>query len=152
MHFLLGFERPRYNWYMILQFKEDDMTIALEDKMQYISEFCDNLHKKGWTFDKSTWSFTKGGPDEKDRNLLIEFNVVIEEFLKLDEKYQKVIYDCTKEMAAGMKKYLRQKVTTITDYNDYCYYVAGIVGVGLSGLFAASGLEGTRSFTLRFFN
>jgi phytoene/squalene synthetase len=30
-------------------------------------------------------------------------------------------------------------VVTLKDYNRYCYYVAGLVGVGLSRLFAAGG-------------
>jgi len=32
-------------------------------------------------------------------------------------------------------------VKTIDDYNEYCHYVAGLVGIGLVKLFAASGLE-----------
>jgi len=31
-------------------------------------------------------------------------------------------------------------VHTLKDYNRYCYYVAGLVGVGLSRLFAAGGV------------
>jgi phytoene/squalene synthetase len=30
-------------------------------------------------------------------------------------------------------------VHSLKDYNRYCYYVAGLVGVGLSRLFAAGG-------------
>lgn len=33
------------------------------------------------------------------------------------------------------------QVVTVAEYNLYCHYVAGLVGVGLSQLFAASGLE-----------
>ena len=33
------------------------------------------------------------------------------------------------------------QVITVEDYNEYCHYVAGIVGLGLSRLFHASGLE-----------
>ncbi|KAB5541493.1 hypothetical protein DKX38_014467 [Salix brachista] len=33
------------------------------------------------------------------------------------------------------------KVETIGDYEEYCHYVAGLVGLGLSKLFHASGLE-----------
>ena len=35
----------------------------------------------------------------------------------------------------------RVTVETKDDYNLYCHYVAGLVGIGLSQLFAASGLE-----------
>lgn len=33
------------------------------------------------------------------------------------------------------------QVETVDDYDEYCHYVAGLVGLGLSKLFHASGLE-----------
>lgn len=33
------------------------------------------------------------------------------------------------------------QVETVEDYDLYCHYVAGLVGIGLSKLFAASGRE-----------
>lgn len=33
------------------------------------------------------------------------------------------------------------QVETISDYDEYCHYVAGLVGLGLSKLFHASGKE-----------
>lgn len=33
------------------------------------------------------------------------------------------------------------QVITVEDYDEYCHYVAGLVGLGLSRLFHASGLE-----------
>jgi farnesyl-diphosphate farnesyltransferase len=56
--------------------------------------------------------------------------------------YRKVISDITKEMGFGMAKYLEAQVVTLEDWNEYCHYVAGVVGEGLSRLFAESGLEG----------
>lgn len=44
-------------------------------------------------------------------------------------------------MAAGMCKYLITPVSTVQDYDDYCYYVAGLVGHGLTRLFAHCGFE-----------
>jgi farnesyl-diphosphate farnesyltransferase len=45
-------------------------------------------------------------------------------------------------MGEGMAKYAGEKtVVTLEDYNEYCHYVAGFVGIGLSQMFAASGLE-----------
>ena len=37
------------------------------------------------------------------------------------------------------------QVVTLDDYNKYCYYVAGLVGVGLSRLFAAGGAHCSKS-------
>ncbi len=45
-------------------------------------------------------------------------------------------------MGFGMAKYLESEVVTLEDWNEYCHYVAGVVGEGLSRLFAESGLEG----------
>ncbi len=45
-------------------------------------------------------------------------------------------------MGAGMAKFaVDQKVVTLADYNEYCHYVAGLVGIGLSRMWACSGLE-----------
>ena len=43
-----------------------------------------------------------------------------------------VIADITRRMGDGMAKYIQQEVTTISDYDEYCHFVAGLVGVGLS--------------------
>lgn len=43
-----------------------------------------------------------------------------------------VIADITKRMGAGMAKYIQQDVETVADYDEYCHFVAGLVGVGLS--------------------
>lgn len=63
---------------------------------------------------------------------------------RLASRYQKVIADVTRRMGEGMAKYAGEKtVVTLDDYNEYCHYVAGLVGIGLSQMFAASGLECT---------
>lgn len=43
-----------------------------------------------------------------------------------------VIADITRRMGDGMGKYIQQDVETIADYDEYCHFVAGLVGVGLS--------------------
>jgi farnesyl-diphosphate farnesyltransferase len=58
---------------------EDDMTLPLARKTEVLSNFSKLIHKKGWKFDEN-------GPNEKDRVLLVRFDTVIDEFLKLDEK------------------------------------------------------------------
>lgn len=37
-------------------------------------------------------------------------------------------------------------MVSLADYNRYCFYVAGLVGVGLSRLFAAGGAPNERAF------
>ena len=43
-----------------------------------------------------------------------------------------VIADITRRMGAGMAKYIEKDVETIADYHEYCHYVAGLTGIGLS--------------------
>jgi farnesyl-diphosphate farnesyltransferase len=118
---------------------EDDMTIPIEKKEPLLRDFQNILDKEGW-------NFTENGPNEKDRQLLVEFNVVIEEFRKIKPAYQVIIKDITKRMGDGMADYANNAehnlvgVKTIKDYELYCHYVAGLVGEGLTRLFVEAGL------------
>jgi farnesyl-diphosphate farnesyltransferase len=115
---------------------EDDMTIPQDIKIPLLKEFHLRLLDDGWTFN--------GNADtEKDRELLVSFDVVIQELKKLNPKYFSVIKDITKGMGEGMADFAAGKaqVLTIKDWNLYCYYVAGLVGIGLVRLFSISGLE-----------
>jgi farnesyl-diphosphate farnesyltransferase len=118
---------------------EDDMTIPLEKKEPILRNFQDILEQDGWTFNDN-------GPNEKDRQLLVEFNVVIEEFKKIKPSYRDIIKDITKRMGNGMADYANNAehnvngVNTVKDYELYCHYVAGLVGEGCTRLFVEAGL------------
>jgi farnesyl-diphosphate farnesyltransferase len=77
----------------------------------------------------------------------VEFDVVIKELSKVPEKYRGVIKDIAKRMGNGMADYANNAafnsygVMTCEDFDLYCYYVAGLVGEGLTRLFIVSGLE-----------
>ncbi|CAG8640272.1 2804_t:CDS:2, partial [Dentiscutata heterogama] len=102
--------------------------------------FHEILFQRGWTF-------TESGPLEKDRQLLVEFDIVIDEFLSLRKEFRDIIADIAKEMGNGMADYAKNAahnkygVQNNEEFDKYCYYVAGLVGVGLTRLFAESGLE-----------
>lgn len=61
-------------------------------------------------------------------------------------RLHKVIADITKRMGAGMAEFvskdLGQGTVSTGEYDQYCHYVAGLVGDGLTRLFAATGVEG----------
>ncbi|KAF0484143.1 farnesyl-diphosphate farnesyltransferase [Gigaspora margarita] len=117
---------------------EDDMTLPTEKKAPLLRSFYKNINQKGWTF-------TENGPDEKDRQLLVEFDVVIEEFLLLPEECQAIIINITKQMGNGMADFVsistrdKYNIITLKDFDKYCYYVAGLVGIGISDLFNSVG-------------
>ncbi|OBT62167.1 hypothetical protein VE03_08378 [Pseudogymnoascus sp. 23342-1-I1] len=118
---------------------EDDMTIPLEDKEPILRDFHNIMDKDGWNFNGN-------GPNEKDRGLLVDFDVVIAEYKKVKPVYRSIIKDITDKMGNGMADYANNAehnvngVNTIKDYELYCHYVAGLVGDGLTRLFVESGL------------
>ncbi|RDX50916.1 squalene synthase [Lentinus brumalis] len=120
---------------------EDDMTLPDEKKQPLLRQFHQLAVQPGWTF-------TESGPNEKDRQLLVEWTVVCEELHRLEPRYRDIILDITQKMAAGMADYAHKAATTeslyvetIDEYNLYCHYVAGLVGEGLSRIWSASGKE-----------
>jgi farnesyl-diphosphate farnesyltransferase len=118
---------------------EDDMTIPLHKKEPILRNFHNILEEDGW-------NFKENGPNEKDRQLLVEFEVVVEEFKKIKPEYRAIIKDITKKMGDGMADYCNNAehnlngVNTVADYELYCHYVAGLVGEGLTRLFVEAGL------------
>ncbi|KAI9223979.1 isoprenoid synthase domain-containing protein [Blastocladiella britannica] len=146
---------------------EDDMTIPLPRKLQVLLHFHEHLATPGW-------SFTENALADKDRDLLVEFHVVVDQFLRLPVEFQAVIGDITEKMAKGMAFYCERayeqdqavekamasdlaedaesavllsgnRVQSIEEYDQYCHYVAGLVGHGLTRLFLASGLESSQA-------
>lgn len=120
---------------------EDDMTIPDEKKQPVLRAFHKLTTTTGWKYDGC-------GPNEKDRQLLVEYDIVVEEVNLLLPAYRNVIVDITEKMATGMADFAHKAATTgsiyletIADYDLYCHYVAGLVGEGLSGIFSASGKE-----------
>lgn len=118
---------------------EDDMTVPLGKKEPLLRDFYKNTEVEGWNFDGN-------GPEEKDRELLVQFENVVEEFGKIKPAYRDIIKDITKKMGNGMADYANNAehnvngVNTIKDYDLYCHYVAGLVGNGLTRLFVESKL------------
>ncbi|CCM03431.1 uncharacterized protein FIBRA_05564 [Fibroporia radiculosa] len=120
---------------------EDDMTIPEEQKQTLLRSFDEFAMLPGWTF-------TESSPKEKLRQMLVEFNVIHEELVRLDEPYREIILDITRKMGNGMADYCQRAgvtgqlyIETIADFDLYCHYVAGLVGEGMTCIFAQSGKE-----------
>lgn len=112
---------------------EDDMSFEVQEKILVLQSFHERLYTPGWTFTRC------GTAHEK--TLLVEFDRVIDCFLDLKTPYQKIIADITARMGEGMTEFLNKRIDSMAEWDRYCHYVAGLVGIGLSRLFAASGIE-----------
>ena len=115
---------------------EDDMTYPNDLKIPLLKTFYTKLNQDGWTIENV-------GDSSDYRILLAHFDKVIKVFKTLDKGYRNAIINITKEMGYGMAKYADKdgSIPTIKQYNEYCHYVAGLVGWGLSDLFVAGGYE-----------
>jgi len=111
---------------------EDDMSINDSEKIPMLRAFHTYLQDPHWKYSKSK---------EKDRAVLEQFPIISFEFRHLAPIYQEVISDICARMGEGMIKYLNVAPTSMADWDEYCHYVAGLVGIGLSRLFSASQLE-----------
>lgn len=119
---------------------EDDMTAFSNNEIKI--EHLMNFHKTAlmdpkWTMD--------GVGEGDEKTLLQHFDKCHSIYAALKPESQGVIMDITKRMATGMAEFvgkdLGQGTVDVKQYNRYCHFVAGLVGEGLSRLFAASGLE-----------
>nr|CAB3497798.1 unnamed protein product [Digitaria exilis] len=111
---------------------EDDTSIPTEVKVPILQEFYRHIYNRNWHFSCGTNHY---------RVLMDNFHHVATAFLELGEGYQKAIEEITRRMGAGMAKFICKEVETVDDYDEYCHYVAGLVGYGLSRLFYAAGTE-----------
>ncbi|XP_022725593.1 squalene synthase-like [Durio zibethinus] len=111
---------------------EDDTSIATDVKVPILKDFYRHIYNRDW-------HFSCGIKDYKV--LMDQFHLVSTAFLELEKGYQEAIEDITKRMGAGMAKFICKEVETVDDYDEYCHYVAGLVGLGLSKLFHAYGSE-----------
>jgi len=116
---------------------EDDMSIEVPVKLRELPIFHTRLDDKAWSIDGI-------GVKEAEKLLLQEYFRVSEVFHRLKPAYQDIIKDICHKMALGMCHYLQNIVVSVQDYNLYCHFVAGLVGHGLTRLWAASGLESPR--------
>lgn len=113
---------------------EDDMQFPLNEKLPLLETF----HKK--TNDEE-FSLTGIGDQDDYRVLLENYPKVVRMFKTLNKGSQRTIADITEKMGKGMADFSEKEILTIADFDLYCHYVAGLVGIGLSGLFVASRLE-----------
>ena len=118
---------------------EDDMALDDEVKIPLLRCFHEKSRDRNWSMSCGYGHYVA---------LMENYPLVTDAFLSLDHEYQRVIEDICKRMGNGMADFIPKEVKTVEEYNLYCHYVAGLVGVGLSQLFASSGLESKEFFRL----
>lgn len=114
---------------------EDDPKLNVDTKVKLLRNFHLNIGNENYSHEDIG--------DEPDYvELMQNYSHVARIFNKLEEKYQIIIEEITKKMADGMCEFIEMKgIQSLEEYDKYCHYVAGLVGIGLTQIFVASDLE-----------
>lgn len=136
-----GLRHPICVFYLILRALD-----TIEDDTSFDANLRRDLCARFYTFldadiSEQPWlsySFGKGPENE----LLTRFDTVLNCYNSLQQPYKDIIRDITKQMGAGMAEHIDDvSCDTVANYDKYCHYVAGLVGYGLSDIFAMSTYE-----------
>ena len=109
---------------------EDDMQLNLAEKEPLLLNFYKHAQDKDFSIE--------GVGDNRDYMVLLENYPKVSRVLdQLNHESKSTIVDITKRMGEGMAEFAKKEVRTIPDFDLYCHYVAGLVGIGLTKLFYA---------------
>ena len=141
-----------YLYLRIADTVEDDPDMNASEKEVVLGLFAE-IFKTPELRDDAVTAFEKALPESWRKsehpymNLCLHTHVVVPLLRELPETYAAPVRDVTIEMCHGMAKFaLRQEAAlssgwftleSVADLDEYCYYVAGIVGKLLTNLFAA---------------
>ena len=141
-----------YLYLRIADTVEDDPDMNASEKEVLLGLFAD-IFRTSDLKDEAIAAFEAALPeswrksDHPYMNLCLHTHVVVPLLKELPEVYAAPVRDVTIEMCGGMAKFAqRQEVALssgwftlegVADLDEYCYYVAGIVGKLLTNLFAA---------------
>ena len=113
----------------------EDSKLAKEDKSSLIDSFIHILMTEETDkLDKFKSVLIENIIEPHDIILIENIETPIKKFFSFDKKIQTISVSCLKEMGYGMMYYQDTEVKTFHDLNDYCYYVAGTIGIYLTDI------------------
>ncbi|MBO4828976.1 MAG: squalene/phytoene synthase family protein [Fibrobacter sp.] len=141
-----------YLYLRIADTVEDDPDMIATEKDRVLALFAD-VFKTGELETEKIRTFVAAlpeswhGSEDPNKDLCVKSEVVVPLLKSLPKNYQKPVCDVVIEMCGGMAKFaLRQEaalsagwftLANVGELDEYCYYVAGIVGKLLTKLFSA---------------
>lgn len=121
---------------------EDNVFLPAEKKYQILEDFISSL-KSGQPADSISHAFSGHKTDDPDSDLTFQADRVIRVFYTLPPETRDCIVPWVEEMVRGMKKFQAfstpsetiTAVKSVQELEEYCYFVAGTVGIMLTRLF-----------------
>jgi len=127
---------------------EDDMRVPHDVKKQLLVDFYKRLDDPETCTDG-----IRGMGDTPDYvELVMKFDAIVHTAHRACTTEQReVISEITRRMGEGMATFVGvESLATKAEYDLYCHYVAGLVGIGLSKMFACAKCEGPHMGTEYF--
>lgn len=126
-----------YNLNKTIDTIEDSINISVNEKVDLIKTFCGHLRQDSISFEvkKRMMEVTP----EEEASVFRYHESIIGLFNSLSLEEKGLIKRWTREMAKGMCLFLTRPINSPKDLNDYCYYVAGTVGIFLTNLLRLKG-------------
>ena len=141
-----------YLYLRIADTVEDDPDMKATEKDRVLALFAD-VFRTGELETEKIRMFVAAlpeswhGSEDPNKDLCVKSEVVVPLLKSLPKNYQKPVCNVVIEMCGGMAKFaLRQEaalsagwftLANVSELDEYCYYVAGIVGKLLTKLFSA---------------
>lgn len=141
--------RLAYLFMRIADTVEDDRAMPPQTRKELLDQYCKCFDPKGpdWVEIEVFRALLPAGwktASDPDQFLVAHCHLVFKEFSKLHYELRDPVDARVKEMCAGMVHYAMQReedgwfrLRTRQELLDYCYFVAGTVGLMLTDLFAA---------------
>ncbi len=134
-----------YLFLRILDTIEDEEALEFEDQKKFIKIWIESLHNPEILpeFVQQIVPLLTKSTKKGELQLVQDASILIKRILTYDKTIQESIYRVGKVMGNGMLKFLERKkedrVRTIQELEEYCYYVAGSVGEMLTEIFCFTG-------------
>ena len=112
----------------------EDSSLSVKEKKALMADFFRTL--EGEDAGEFLQKLQEGIIDDNDRVLAVRKNYefIIHTFHSLDGPARDISLKLLKEMSSGMIEYLDKDIITFEDLDNYCYYVAGTVGLYMNSI------------------
>lgn len=127
----------QYNLNKAIDTIEDSTALEANEKIELIKSFCASLERVKYPSEVRKRMLLVTPPEES--YVFQNCGSTINLYYTLSEEEKTLSRRWTTELAEGMCQFLTRPIRTLRDLNEYCYYVAGTVGIYLTGLLKLKG-------------
>ena len=126
-----------YNLNKTIDTIEDSTGLEPDEKIYLITTFCTYLERDSYSSEVQN-RMLEVTPEE-EAFVFNNYEATIRLYNTLSSEEKELARRWTGEMAKGMCTFLKKSINTHHDLNEYCYYVAGTVGLYLTNLLKLNG-------------